>query len=186
MRVVRRRSDVDVVPNAHELERRRLAIESPGEFEARGLVEYRWTPGDVLVVLAGVVVAVAGVVALTRTEVDGGWYRPVEQVAGFDHTQPLGVIEVGVGVALVLLGLSGMRVIAALLCMAGAATAAVAAVDPGLVDRELALERSWAIILAAGGVAVAILSVLSWQAMIADGRPSPGRRHGYGGLVQQH
>lgn len=143
-------------------------------------------PGDVLVVLAGVVVAVAGVVALTRTEVDGGWYRPVEQVAGFDHTQPLGVIEVGVGVALVLLGLSGMRVIAALLCMAGAATAAVAAVDPGLVDRELALERSWAIILAAGGVAVAILSVLSWQAMIADGRPSPGRRHGYGGLVQQH
>src|SRR5829696_8172515 len=150
------------------------------------LVKYRWSPGSALVVLAGAALAVLGIVALIRTEIDSTWYRPVEEVAGIDHTPLLAAIEVGVGV---LLGLAGRWILTALVCVLAAIAAAVAAVDPAEVQRELAIERWWAIALAGGAAVLAVASMMPRPARAVErrqpaiGRRVYGRRHR---TVQQH
>ena len=152
------------------------------------LVQYRWSPANVLVVLAGVALAALGILALIRTEINETWYTPVETVARINHTPLLGAIEVGVGALLVILGLLGVRMLTAFVCLAGAVAAAVAAMDPARFETELAIERWWAIALAAGGAALAVLLMLP-RPMVTVDRPRRGlrRRRGYGRrVVQQH
>ena len=152
------------------------------------LVQYRWSPANVLVVLAGVALAALGILALIRTEINETWYTPVATVARINHTPLLGAIEVGVGALLVILGLLGVRTLTAFVCLAGAVAAAVAAMDPARFETELAIERWWAIALAAGGAALAVLLMLP-RPMVTVDRPRRGRRRrrGYGRrVVQQH
>jgi hypothetical protein len=135
-----------------------------GELQRRESVEtkeWRWDFGSVLATAAGVVLVVIGALALVRTGVDSSWYSPVEQVAGIDHTPLLGAIELGVGVLLVLAGLAGARMVAALIAVAGGTLAAVVAFEPDIVDSELALERGWATTLAVAGLALALILVVS-------------------------
>jgi hypothetical protein len=135
-----------------------------GEVARRDSVEtrtWRWDFGSVLATAVGVVLAVMGALALIRTGVDSTWYEPVEQVARIDHTQALGAIELGVGVLLVLAGLAGARMVAALIAVAGGAVAAVVAIEPEIVADELALERGWAIALAVTGFALGMILVVS-------------------------
>ena len=110
-----------------------------------------------LVLLAGAALAVVGVVAAARTGIDDTWYRPVEAVAGPRHTPLLGALEAAGGVLLVIAGLAGARGLAALVCISGAMAAGVAAIEPGLVADELALQRWWAIALAASGAGLAVV-----------------------------
>src|SRR5918994_1362469 len=91
----------------------------------------------------------------------------------------------GVGALLVILALAGSRSLLAFVCLAVAIAAAVAAVDPGLVDRELAIDRSWAIVLAASGGALAVLLMLPWPTTVERSSSVAGRR-GYGRTIQQH
>jgi hypothetical protein len=123
------------------------------------VVDRRWSPGTALVALAGAALAVVGIVALTRTGINQSWYTPVEQVGGIDHTALLAAIEVGVGALLVFLGLAGARYLCALVCLAGAVAAAVAAVEPDRFQRELAIERWWAITLTVAGALLAIAAM---------------------------
>ena len=151
------------------------------------LVKQRWSLGTALTTLAGAALIALGIVALLRTEVDDTWYRPVEQVLNIDHTPLLAAIEIGVGVVLVLLGLSGARVLSALVCLAVAVGATVVAVDPSEFREELAMERWWAITLAVAGAVLALLLMAS--------RPGKVERHyrtvrtpargGYGRAVPQ-
>lgn len=115
----------------------------------------RWDIASVLAAAAGVALIVIGAVALVRTGINATWYQPVEQVLGMDHTPLLGAIEVGVGVLLVLAGLAGARMLAALIATAVGAAATVAAIEPDVADRELAIEQEWAIALAIAGFALA-------------------------------
>jgi hypothetical protein len=153
------------------------------------LAKYRWSPGSALVVLAGAALAVLGIVALIRTEIDSTWYQPVEEVAGIDHTPLLAAIEVGVGVLLVVLGIAGRWILTALVCVLAAIAAAVAAVDPAEVQRELSIERWWAITLAVGAAVLAVASMMPRTARTVErrqpaiGRRVYGRRHR---AVQQH
>jgi hypothetical protein len=159
------------------------------EVTERDLVKYRWSPGSALVVLAGAALAVLGIVALIRTEIDSTWYQPVEEVAGIDHTPLLAAIEVGVGVLLVVLGLAGRWILTALVCVLAAIAAAVAAVDPAEVQRELSIERWWAIVLAVGAAVLAVASMMPRTARTVERRqPAFGRRvYGRGHrAVQQH
>jgi hypothetical protein len=126
------------------------------------LVESRWNLGSVLVLLAGAALAVVGVVAAARTGIDDTWYRPVEAVAGLRHTQLLAALEAAGGVLLVIAGLAGARGLAALVCITGAMAAGVAAIEPALVADELALQRWWAIALAAAGAGLAVVSMVPW------------------------
>jgi hypothetical protein len=136
--------------------------EAPPTLERWDLVESRWSLGSVVVVLVGAALAVLGVVAVTRTGLDDSWYRPVVAVAGVRHTPLLAVVEAGVGVVLVGAGLAGARGAAALVCISGAMAAGVAAVEPGLVAGELALQRWWAVTLAAGGAGLAVVAMVPW------------------------
>jgi hypothetical protein len=144
------------------------------------VVQYKWSPANVLVVLAGVALAALGIVALIRTEVNETWYTPVETVARINHTPLLAAIEVGVGALLVILGLLGVRMLTAFVCLAGAAAAAVAAMDPARFEAELAIERWWAIALAAGGAALAVLLMLPRPMVTVDRTPRGLRRRRYG------
>ena len=135
-----------------------------GELQRRNSVEtkeWRWDFGSVLATAAGVALIVMGALALVRTGVDSSWYTPVEQVAGITHTPLLGAIELGVGVLLVLAGLAGARMLAALIAVAGGTLAAVVAFEPDVVDSELALERGWAVTLAVAGLVLALILVVS-------------------------
>lgn len=137
-------------------------VEAPPTLERWDLVESRWGLGSVVVLLAGAALAVLGVVAAARTGIDDTWYRPVAVVAGLRHTALLAGLEVGVGLLLVIAGLAGARGGAALVCITGAMAAGVAAIEPELVADELALERWWAIALAAAGAGLAAVSMAPW------------------------
>lgn len=149
----------------------------------RAVASDHWHPGNVLTVLAGSALAVTGLLALTRTEINSTWFTPVEQVGGLDHTALLGVIEVGVGGLLVLLGLWGLRELTAVVGVTAGIAAAIAAVDPSLVGRELAIERPWATALAAGA-AVLTLAVMMPPWPRSTEMRAIGRR-GYGRAAQQ-
>jgi hypothetical protein len=137
-------------------------VEAPPTLERWDLVESRWGLGSAVVLLAGAALAVLGVVAAGRTGIDDTWYRPVAAVAGLRHTALLAGLEVGVGVLLVIAGLAGARGGAALVCITGAMAAGVAAIEPELVADELALERWWAVALAAAGAGLAVVSMVPW------------------------
>lgn len=128
-------------------------------------VERTTTPGlrigPILAVAAGAVLAAVGAVALLRTGVDESWFTPEVQVLDADHTALLGVVEIGAGVLLLLAGLSGSRVLVAVLGLALALAATAVAIDPGEVSRELAIERWWAWTLVAAG---AVLTLAALQA----------------------
>jgi hypothetical protein len=67
--------------------------------------ERGFSPGQVLIVLAGAASLALGIVAVARTGLDGPLSQPVEPVLGWDHTALLGLIEIGAGVVMVLAGL---------------------------------------------------------------------------------
>jgi hypothetical protein len=128
-------------------------------------VERTTTPGlrvgPILAVAAGAVLAVVGAVALLRAGVDESWFTPQVQVLDADHTALLGIAEIGAGLLLLLAGLSGSRVLVAVLGLALALGATAVAIDPGEVSRELAIESWWAWVLVAAG---AVLTLAALQA----------------------
>ena len=130
----------------------------------------RWDLGSALAVAAGIALIVFGVLALVRTGVNSTWYEPVEQVLGMDHTPLLGAVEIGAGVLLVLAGLAGARMFAALVAAAIGVAATIVAIEPDVANPEFAIERSWAIAPAVGGFVLAFILVASR----ASARP-PGR-----------
>jgi lysylphosphatidylglycerol synthetase-like protein (DUF2156 family) len=123
--------------------------------------ENRWDIGSALAVAAGIALIVFGAVALVRTGVNSTWYEPVEQVLGMDHTPLLGAVEIGAGVLLVLAGMAGARMFAALVAAAIGVGATIVAIEPDVVNPELAMERDWAIALAIAGFLVAFVLVAS-------------------------
>jgi hypothetical protein len=162
-------------------------IDERRDYPRQEMVQYKWSPANVIVVLAGVALAALGIVALIRTEINETWYTPVVTVARINHTPLLGAIEVGVGALLVILGLLGVRMLTAFVCLAGAVAAAVAAMDPTRFETELAIERWWAIALAAGGAALAVLLMLPRPMVTVDRAPRGFRRRRHGRrVVHQH
>lgn len=160
---------------------------TPVTEERVDVVKHRWSVGTVLSTLSGAALVALGTVALVRTEVNETWFRPVEQVLDINHTPLLAAIEIGLGVVLVLLGLAGARVLTALVCLAAAVAAAVAAVDPDEFQRELAIERWWAIALAAAGVVLALLVMASRPARFERRyRTTADVPRRYGGAIPQH
>lgn len=138
---------------------RRTAVVPSRSFGRTG----RWSSpslGPLVAIASGVALAIIGSVALMRAGVDETWFQPRVQVLDADHTALLGVLEIGAGVALIVSGATGSRVLVAILGLALAVGAAALAVEPAELQRELAIERWWAWVLAAAA-AVLVLSALS-------------------------
>jgi uncharacterized membrane protein HdeD (DUF308 family) len=117
----------------------------------------RWDLGSVLATAAGIALAVLGAVVLVRTGINETWYSPVEEVAGIRHTPLLGIIELGVGVLLILAGLAGNNLLAAIIAFGAAIAAAVVAIDTDRFREELGMEQWWATTLAIVGGVLALL-----------------------------
>ena len=66
----------------------------------------------------------------------------------------------------VIAGLAGTPGLAAFVCIAGAMAAGIAALESELVAEELALERWWAVTLAAPGAGLAVLSMAPWPYVV--------------------
>jgi hypothetical protein len=74
------------------------------------VTERGFSPGQILIVLAGVASLALGIVAVVRTGLDGSLSQPVKPVLGWDHTALLGLFEIGAGVLMILGGLrAGFR-----------------------------------------------------------------------------
>lgn len=116
--------------------------------------------GNILTIIGGAVLAVIGAVALVRTGVDRTWDSPTETVLDIDHTALLGAIEVGIGVVLILFGLSRSRILALIGTIALAIGAAVAAIEPGRLAGDYALETWWAWVVAGGAALLALVLLL--------------------------
>jgi peptidoglycan/LPS O-acetylase OafA/YrhL len=78
-----------------------------------------------------------------------------------DYTPLLGAVEIGAGVLLVLAGMAGARMFAALVAAAIGVGATIVAIEPDVANPELAIERDWAIALAIAGFLVAFVLVAS-------------------------
>ncbi len=159
------------------------AFEEPPRLERWDRVESRWNLGSVLVLLAGAALVVLGAVALTRTGIDRTWFGPTEEVAGIDHTPLLAAIEAGVGLLLVIAGLTGAPGLAAFVSIAAAMAAGVAALEPAHVATQLAAERWWLVALAVAAAGLAVLSMVPWPRFVerhytseAAGMTRPPRR----------
>lgn len=66
------------------------------------VTERGFSPGQVLVALAGVAFLALGITAVARTGLQGSLSEPIEPVLGWDHTALLGLYEIGVGAVMVL------------------------------------------------------------------------------------
>jgi hypothetical protein len=115
--------------------------------------------GSLVAIAAGAALAVVGSVALVRTGIDATWFRPRVEVLDADHTALLGALEIGAGLLLLLVGLTGSRVPVAILGLAMALGATAMAIEPEELQRELAIERWWAWTLAVAGVVLTLAAL---------------------------
>jgi hypothetical protein len=120
------------------------------------VTERGFSPGQLLIALAGACALALGIVAVARTGLERPLSDPVEPVLGWDHTALLGLFEIGAGALMLLSSLrAGARWLGGLVGLAAIAGGVliVAELDDG-VDRwiaeELGAERAF------GWVAIAI------------------------------
>jgi hypothetical protein len=120
----------------------------------------RFAPDSIIAGIAGLVVLVTGLIAIVRGGFDGPMSTPVVQVVGFNHTTTLGLIEVGLGLALLLSAAtrsrSGEVFFGAVLGIAGF----VGAVQTESFRKTLALESSMAWLAVAIGAVVVLAALM--------------------------
>lgn len=120
----------------------------------------RFAPDAVIAGIAGLVLLVMGLIAIVRGGFDGPMSLPVVQVLGFTHTTTLGLIEIGIGLALLLSAAtrsrSGEVFFGAVLGIAGF----VGAVQTQSFKRTLALESSMAWLAVVVGVIVVLAAMM--------------------------
>jgi hypothetical protein len=116
--------------------------------------------GNLLAIVGGAALAVIGIIALLRTGVNETWDTPVTHVLRIDFSPLVAAVQVGAGALLVLLGLTGSRVAALFGSVALAIVAVVAAIQPGRLETQYALETWWAWAVAGGAAFVALVLLL--------------------------
>jgi peptidoglycan/LPS O-acetylase OafA/YrhL len=116
--------------------------------------------GNLLAIAGGAALAIIGIVALVRGDLNESWDAPVTTVLDIDHTPLLAALEVAAGALLVLFGMTGRRFLAMLAAVGVAVAAAVAAVEPGRLATQYALEEWWAWTVAGAAAFVALVLML--------------------------
>ena len=116
--------------------------------------------GNALAIIGGGVLAVIGIVALLRGDLNDTWDQPVTTVLRIDHTPLLAALEVAAGAVLVLFGMTGRRFMALFAAVGLAIAAAVAAIEPGRLATQYALEEWWAWTVAGAAAFVALVLML--------------------------
>jgi len=119
----------------------------------------RFAPDSIIAGVAGLVILVVGLIAIVRGGFDGPMSDPVVQVLGFTHTTTLGLIEVGIGLALLLAGATRSRTGEIFFGAVLGIGAFVGAVQSESFAHSLALESgmAWLLVIIA---AVVVLSAM--------------------------
>jgi len=139
-----------------------VPVTAPELVHEEEVTERGYSPGQILVALAGAAALALGIAALVATGVETPLDDPVEPVLGWDHTALLGLLEIGAG-ALMLLsslragarwfgGLVGLAVIAGGVLVVGQFDDDI---DRWIVD-ELGAERTFGWVAIGIGAAAVI------------------------------
>lgn len=183
MRLLRRHpeEEAEVAESSAETESRPSAAPSattvaerpparPGEVIERvrtdEVVVTPWSWADAVVAVLGAALALVGAIVLIRTGIDDTWYEPVEEVLGAPHTALLGVIELGVGAALMFVSAIRARAVAGLIGLGVVAAGVLAVIETDRLNQELAINDWWALALVGGGAIVAALTLVPRQGRI--------------------
>lgn len=121
----------------------------------------RFAPDAVIASAAGLVLLVAGLIAITRGGFDGPMNLPVVHVLGFTHTTTLGLIEIVLGGCLLIAGATGSRSGAIFLGAVLGIGAFVDAVQTSSFKSSLELESglAWLLVIAAAVVVTSAMVV---------------------------
>ena len=150
-----------VEPVATEAVRpQQAAVLLPESSASRTSSTRRFSPDAMIAALLGLVLTIMGLIAITRGGFKGSMDVPIVQVLGFTHTTSLGLIEIGMGVALLLAGAFGSRSGAGFFGSVLGIGAFVGAVQTSSFRRSLALESGFAWLVVVGAVVVVLSSLL--------------------------
>jgi hypothetical protein len=120
----------------------------------------RFAPDAIIAAVVGLVVLLVGLIAVVRGGFDGPLSEPIVSVLGFTHTTLLGLIEIGLGGALLISGAtrsrSGETFFGSVMGIAGF----VGAVQTKSFAKSLALETSMAWLATLAGVAVVLAALM--------------------------
>jgi hypothetical protein len=121
-----------------------------------------WSPSQVVLVAAGVLFIVFGLVAMIKGGLGGDLTRPYVQVFGYAQTPLLGLIEVAAGAVLLLVGLvPGARALGMLLGALVAVAGGLVLGNLSWINRNLTTDESFGWIpVIAGAVVVIVLGVV--------------------------
>jgi hypothetical protein len=117
-----------------------------------------WSPAQLVILAAGAVLVVFGVIAVVRGGLSGDITRPYVDVFGFSHTPLLGLIEMGAGVLLILSGLgSAGRPLAMLIGVALVIGGVLTLSSMDWIHTHLTTDNSygWVPIICGGAVVIA-------------------------------
>jgi hypothetical protein len=120
----------------------------------------RFAPDSIIAGIAGLVILLVGLIAIVRAGFDGPMSDPVVQVLGFTHTASLGLIEIGIGLALLLSAATWSRSGEIFFGSVLGIGAFVGAVQSESFAHSLALESSMAWILVIIALAVVLSAML--------------------------
>jgi hypothetical protein len=104
----------------------------------------RWAFDSVICGIIGVAFAIVGLIAMSRAGMDAPLSDPAVEVLGFGHTALLGLIEVGVGVALLIAAAMASRGAAIFLGTVLGIASFVAAIEAERLDDRLGVESGFA------------------------------------------
>ena len=133
----------------------------------------RLAPDSLVAGTVGLVFVVVGLLAAIRAGIDASLRTPVMDVLGFSHTALLGIVEFGVGVALLLAALAVSRSGAVAIGLLVGIGSFVAAVETDRFRESLAIESAFAWM----GVAAAAIVVSSALLMPRAARSSRSGAH---------
>ena len=142
-----------------------IPIDEYGDDTARKTVISRRSsgylnPGTLVAAAAGAVLLIFGLIAIIRSDIVGSLQDPVVDVAGFEHTPLLGLIEIGAGLLLLAAALAGSLALTRLVGAVLVVGAVVALVEPNALGDELTLENGYLWLVLALGAATLLVSLL--------------------------
>jgi hypothetical protein len=120
----------------------------------------RFLPDALVAGAVGLVLVVAGLIAITRGGFTGPMSDPVVSVAGFRHTTTLGLIEIVLGLCLLGAGASRSRSGAAFFGTVLGIAGFVGAVQTSSFEKSLALQSSMAWLAVVAGAIVLLAALL--------------------------
>ena len=120
------------------------------------MIERGFSPGQILIVLAGAASLALGIAAVATTGLDGPLSQPVDEVLGWNHTALLGIIEIAAGAVMILSGLrAGARWLGGLVGLAAIVGGALVLGRLDWTMNELGAERDFGwVAIGIGAVAV--------------------------------